>query len=112
VNKATNSVKALADLYEKNIATMSEDTGFSAQMDRLSKNLSAMNAAYEIQIQSANNTKNTAQSLDEYIKKLATNLTDSTDSVVAYKQQIDMLAQNVSKLNGIYGNMLAAMNNR
>ncbi len=112
VNKATNSVKALADLYEKNIATMSEDTGFSAQMDRLSKNLSAMNAAYEIQIQSANNTKNTAQSLDEYIKKLAANLTDSTDSVVAYKQQIDMLAQNVSKLNGIYGNMLAAMNNR
>ena len=53
-----------------------------------------------------------AKMIDEYIKKLASNLTDSTDSVVAYKQQIDMLAQNVSKLNGIYGNMLAAMNNR
>lgn len=112
VNKASTSVKTLADLYEKNIAAMSEDSGFSAQMDRLAKNLSAMNAAYEIQIQSANNTKETAQSLDEYIKNLANNLTSSTNSVEAYKQQIDMLAQNVSKLNGIYGNMLAAMNNR
>ena len=112
IEKATSSVKTLAGIYEKNIAVMSEETGFNAEMDRLAKNLSAMNAAYEIQIKTANNTMNTTKSLDEYISKLASNLTQSTDSVNAYKEQIDKLAQNVSKLNGIYGNMLAAMSNR
>ena len=112
IEKATSSVKTLAGIYEKNIAAMSEETGFNAEMDRLAKNLSAMNAAYEIQIQTANNTMNTTKNLDEYISKLANNLTQSTDSVNAYKEQIDKLAQNVSKLNGIYGNMLAAMSNR
>ena len=58
------------------------------------------------------NTYNTTKSLDDYISTLANNLTQSTDSVAAYKEQIDKLAQNVSKLNGIYGNMLAAMSNR
>ena len=112
IEKATSSVKALAGIYEKNIAVMSEETGFNAEMDRLAKNLSAMNAAYEIQIKTANNTMNTTKSLDDYISTLANNLTQSTDSVAAYKEQIDKLAQNVSKLNGIYGNMLAAMSNR
>ena len=112
IEKATSSVKTLAGIYEKNIATMSEETGFNAEMDRLAKNLSAMNAAYEIQIKTANNTMNTTKSLDDYISSLANNLTQSTDSVAAYKEQIDKLAQNVSKLNGIYGNMLAAMSNR
>ncbi len=112
IEKATSSVKTLAGIYEKNIAAMSEETGFNAEMDRLAKNLSAMNAAYEIQAQTANNTMNTTKNLDEYISKLANNLTQSTDSVNAYKEQIDKLAQNVSKLNGIYGNMLAAMSNR
>lgn len=112
IEKATTSVKTLAGIYEKNIAVMSEETGFNAEMDRLAKNLSAMNAAYEIQIKTANNTMNTTKSLDDYISTLANNLTQSTDSVAAYKEQIDKLAQNVSKLNGIYGNMLAAMSNR
>ncbi|MBO7624023.1 MAG: gliding motility protein GldL [Bacteroidales bacterium] len=112
IEKATSSVKTLAGIYEKNIAVMSEETGFNAEMDRLAKNLSAMNAAYEIQIKTANNTMNTTKSLDDYISTLANNLTQSTDSVAAYKEQIDKLAQNVSKLNGIYGNMLAAMSNR
>lgn len=112
IEKATSSVKTLADIYEKNISTMSEETGFNAEMDRLAKNLSAMNAAYEIQIQTANNTMNTTKNLDDYISTLANNLTQSTDSVSAYKEQIDKLAQNVSKLNSIYGNMLSAMSNR
>lgn len=112
IAKATLSVKTLANIYEKNVSVMSEETGFNAEMDRLAKNLSAMNAAYEMQIKTANNTMNTTKSLDDYISTLANNLTQSTDSVAAYKEQIDKLAQNVSKLNGIYGNMLAAMSNR
>lgn len=112
IEKAATAVGTLAGIYEKNIATMSEDVGYSAEMDRLAKNLSAMNAAYEIQIQSTNNTLNTTKSLEDYVNKLANNLMQSTDSVAAYKKEIDTLARSVSKLNDIYGNMLAAMSNR
>jgi hypothetical protein len=43
---------------------------------------------------------------------LTTNLEESTNNILNYKEQVDKLAKNVSKLNDIYGNMLAAMSNK
>ena len=44
------------------------------------------------------------------MKSTTENLSQSASQVLIYKEQIDMLSKNVSKLNDIYGNMLAAMN--
>jgi len=72
----------------------------------------AINAAYELQLQSTNETLNISKSLDGHLKTLTTNLEESTNNILNYKEQVDKLAKNVSKLNDIYGNMLAAMSNK
>ena len=91
---------------------MTASSNYNDEVSRLSRNLSAINAAYELQLQSTNETLNISKTLDENLKELATNLNESSNNILSYKEQVDMLSKNVSKLNDIYGNMLAAMSSR
>ncbi|MBO4739448.1 MAG: gliding motility protein GldL, partial [Bacteroidales bacterium] len=77
VEKATNAVKNLANVYEDTIKSMSTESGYVEGVQRLSKNLSAINAAYELQLQSTNETLTASKSLDEQMKAAAENLSQS-----------------------------------
>lgn len=112
VQKATQAVGQLANVYEETVKTMSTESGYMEGVQRLSKNLSAINAAYELQLQSTTESLNASKELGDQMKSTTENLTQSAEQVLAYKEQVDMLSKNVSKLNDIYGNMLAAMSNR
>jgi gliding motility-associated protein GldL len=112
VQKATQMVDQLATVYEETVNTMHTESGYIEGVQRLSKNLSAINAAYELHLQSTTESLNASKELDVQMKATTENLTQSAQQVLAYKEQVDMLSQNVSKLNDIYGNMLAAMSNR
>jgi len=109
VMKASDAVDRLASIYEQSIETMSVDTGYVEGANRLSKNLSAINAAYELQLQATTEALNNAKDLDGQMKTTTESLVHSASQLLAYREQIDMMAQQVSKLNDIYGNMLAAM---
>jgi len=109
VSKASDAVDRLAAIYEQSIATMSVDTGYVEGANRLSKNLSAINAAYELQLQATTEALSNAKDLDGQMRTTTESLVESASQLLAYREQIDMMAQNVSKLNNIYGNMLAAM---
>ncbi|MDD2687099.1 MAG: gliding motility protein GldL [Bacteroidales bacterium] len=112
VEKASSAVGNLANVYESTIHSMTSGANYNEEVSRLSKNLCAINAAYELQLQSTNETLNISKSLDGHLKTLTTNLEESTNNILNYKEQVDKLAKNVSKLNDIYGNMLAAMSNK
>ena len=112
VEKASSAVGELANVYESTIRSMTSGSNYNEEVSRLSKNLAAINAAYELQLQSTNETLNISKTLDDHLKNLATNLQESSSNILSYKEQVDMLSKNVSKLNDIYGNMLAAMSNR
>ncbi|NLE62504.1 MAG: gliding motility protein GldL [Bacteroidales bacterium] len=112
VEKASSAVGELANVYESTIKSMSSGANYNEEVNRLSKNLCAINAAYELQLQSTNETLNVSKALDEHLKTLTGNLEESSKNILNYKEQVDMLSKNVSKLNDIYGNMLAAMSNR
>lgn len=109
VEKATSAVKNLANVYEETVKTMSTESGYMEAVQRMSKNLTAINAAYELQLQSTNDTLNASKALDEQMKNAAENLAQSAKFISDYKQQVDMLTKNVGRLNDVYGNMLAAM---
>jgi gliding motility-associated protein GldL len=109
VEKATVAVGNLANVYEQTVQTISKETGYVEDMKRLSQNLSAINAAYELQLQSASASLNASTELDNQMKNVVNNLAQSADQITSYRNQVDMLSQNVNKLNAIYGNMLAAM---
>jgi gliding motility-associated protein GldL len=112
VNKASDAVDKLASIYEESVTTMSVDTGYVEGANRLSKNLSAINAAYELQLQATTEALNSSKELDTQMKAATESLMQSASQVLVYREKVDMLSQNVSKLNDIYGNMLAAMGSR
>jgi GTP1/Obg family GTP-binding protein len=109
ITRASEAVDRLASIYEESVQTMSVDTGYVEGANRLAKNLSAINAAYELQLQATTEALNTTRDLDEQMRISTEGLSQTVSQVLTYREQVDMLSQNVGKLNDIYGNMLAAM---
>jgi gliding motility-associated protein GldL len=117
IKAASGSVSNLADSYVKASEsltglTVSNDEGvnFGEQLSKISKNLSSLNAVYELQYQSSNENLQASNQLTGGMNELINNLNDSIDDTKKYKESISDLAKNLSALNTVYGNMLNAMN--
>jgi len=111
VTKAATAIGQLASIYEQTVqAVKSDNSSYNEELRNLSKNLSAINAAYEMQLQNTQQHVDATNDIQQNIKKFTTNLNESVENTVKYKEQIDNLTKNVSMLNTVYGNMLSAMN--
>jgi gliding motility-associated protein GldL len=79
-------------------------------LQQVSKNLSALNAVYELQLQGSSEHLKATNKMYEGIESLYRNLQDSVQDTNKYKEEIGKLATNLGALNTVYGNMLSAMN--
>jgi hypothetical protein len=79
-------------------------------LEALNKNLSALNAVYELQVKEGSDHLKGAQKVYAGIDDMVLRLKDSIDETSRYKDEIVKLRDNLSSLNNIYGNMLSAMN--
>jgi len=89
------------------------DTGgktYNDKLEALNKNLSALNAAYELQLRGANDHVKSAEVIYKGIEGLMNDLSGSADDTKKYRDQVARLNENLNSLNNVYGNMLAAMN--
>ncbi|HYO21325.1 MAG TPA: gliding motility protein GldL [Flavisolibacter sp.] len=85
---------------------------FHDQIQVLTKNLSSLNTIYELELQESNNH---LKALNGFYGKLAETsqvMVNSAEDAKKVQQQVSGLATNLTKLNGIYGNMLSAMQGR
>lgn len=85
---------------------------FHDQVQVLTKNLSSLNTIYELELQESNNH---LKALNQFYGKLAETsaaMSTSADDAMRAKEQIAVLANNLGKLNQVYGNMLTAMQGR
>jgi gliding motility-associated protein GldL len=85
---------------------------FHAQVQVLTKNLSSLNTIYELELQESNNH---LKALNQFYGKLAqasSAMNSSADDAMKAKEQISALANNLGKLNQVYGSMLTAMQGR
>ena len=118
-DSVTSSVDQLAGAYSRASRTLEsfgaaneEAANYNEQLGKVSKNLSALNAAYELQLQGSNDHLKATNTLYEGIQTILTNLNDSMDDTRRYRSEINSLATNLEALNTVYGNMLTAMNVR
>lgn len=118
-DSVSSSVDQLAGAYSRasktleSLAIANDDSiTYSEQLGKVSKNLSALNAAYELQLQGSNDHLKATNSLYEGINTVLTNLNESVDDTRKYRTEINSLATNLEALNNVYGNMLTAMNVR
>jgi gliding motility-associated protein GldL len=128
INTANESLEKLAQSYQATTQVINE-TGstyknmadslsvievggksYQQQLEVLNKNLSALNAVYELQKKGADEHIKESQVLYQGIQGLVKDLTDSAGDTKKYREQITKLNDNLSALNNVYGNMLAAMN--
>jgi len=96
VNKAANGIGSVTD-----IADSTQE--YSKQVTAAAKKLENINGLYEAQI--ASSTEQT-----EATRRMATNMTASLDNAQQMQIELEMLSKNLNALNGVYGNMLNAMN--
>lgn len=92
------------------LAAVSNDTKeYHEQVQKVSKNLAALNSIYEVELQDTTSHIKALNKLYSSLNSAVGNLEDSVEDTKRYKEEMGQLSQNLSKLNSVYGNMLAAM---
>ncbi len=113
---ASDRVANLSSAYERAseslmglTSTTEEGASFGEQMQKVSKNLAALNNVYELQLKGSSESLEAQQKLQGGIADLMNNLADSVEDTRLYKENMASLAKNLTALNTVYGNMLNAM---
>lgn len=101
--KATSQ---LVEMGETNTAT----TAYHDQVTALAKNLSALNAVYELELQDSSAHLKSMNKFYQNLSLTMNNFNESMEDSKQFKEEVGKLAKNLSSLNAIYGNMLTAMN--
>jgi len=117
--EATNALGLMKDAYTNSANTMSNFNsaadsakGFHEQVQVLTKNLGSLNSIYELELTESNNHLKTLNSFYGKMAKASEVMISTVDDAKATKDQINALANNLGKLNQVYGNMLSAMQGR
>lgn len=104
-SNAANSVSAF------NLATEGA-RNFHEQIQVLTKNLSSLNTIYELELQESNNHLKALNAFYGKLSETSASMLNSAEDAKKVQDQIGNLANNLGRLNNIYGNMLTAMQGR
>ena len=85
---------------------------FHEQIQVLTKNLSSLNTIYELELQESNNHLKALNAFYGKLSETSASMLNSAEDAKKVQDQIGHLATNLGRLNGIYGNMLTAMQGR
>ncbi len=86
--------------------------GFHEQVQVLTKNLGSLNTIYELELKESNNHLKALNAFYGKMAEASQAMMTSVDDAQKAKEQIGALANNLSKLNSVYGNMFTAMQGR
>jgi len=109
LNGVKDSFSSAADGMSKLAAASGDASLYHTQVQSATKNLAALNAVYEMELQDTNTHLKTMNKFIGNLGSAMTNLEASLADTDKFKTQMSGLANNLEKLNGIYGNMLSAM---
>ena len=96
LDNAYSSLVSSMDVDFSSLSVGNEE--YNNKISSLNKNLTAINAIFELQLEDAN--------LDEMVKDIQ----ESAIYAKKYSEEVTKLSKNLSALNGVYGKMLSAMN--
>ena len=113
---ATLAMTNMSTAFNNSAATMTSfnnasqsSKGFHEQVQVLTKNLGSLNTIYELELKESNNHLKALNSFYGKMAEASSAMMNSVEDANKAKDQISLLAGNLSKLNSVYGNMLSAM---
>ncbi|GAC1596778.1 MAG: hypothetical protein NVS3B19_19210 [Ginsengibacter sp.] len=114
--EATTALTLMKDAYQNSANALAGFNGaaegakgFRDQVALLTKNMSSLNSVYELEL---TESKNHLQTMNAFYSKMgdASKVMMSTvEDATKTKENMALLANNLNKLNQVYGNMLSAM---
>ena len=114
--EATTALTLMKDAYQNSANSLAGFNGaaegakgFRDQVALLTKNMSSLNSVYELEL---TESKNHLQAMGAFYSKMgdASKVMMSTvEDATKTKENMALLANNLNKLNQVYGNMLSAM---
>jgi gliding motility-associated protein GldL len=108
--KAMQDMASMSRSATQDMASSSSNAKeYHTQVQTVTKNLEALNAVYELELQDANNH---VKAMNKFYSNLTTSLesmSKATEDAEAFKSEISKLTSNLASLNRVYGNMLTAM---
>ena len=114
--EATIAITSMSTAFNNSATTMSSFNnasesakGFHEQVQVLTKNLGSLNTIYELELKESNNHLKALNGFYGKMAEASQAMMSSVDDANKEKDQIGALANNLSKLNAVYGNMLSAM---
>jgi gliding motility-associated protein GldL len=116
VRTAAGSLEKINQAYASTAAAITQLSDatvdareYHTQVQNVTKNLGALNAVYEMELQDANNH---LKSMNRFYGTLSTameNMSEASRDTEQFKNEVSALTKNLHSLNNIYGNMLSAM---
>lgn len=82
---------------------------YHEQVQSMVKNLSQLNAIYELELQDSNNHLKAMNKFFGNLNSAAQALSETAQDATKYKENLSQLNKNLASLNAVYGNMLSAM---
>jgi gliding motility-associated protein GldL len=102
-DKATGGLAEIA-----NASDVSKE--YHQQINNLGKNISALNAVYELELQDSSAHLKSMNKFYSNLSQTMNNFNESLEDSQQFKDEVGKLSKNLSSLNAVYGNMLSAMN--
>jgi len=116
VRTAAGSLDKINEAYATTVEAISHMANATAdaqsyhqQVQTITKNLGALNAVYEMELQDANNHLKSMNKFYGSLTMAMENLTDASRDTEQFKAEVSNLTKNLHSLNNVYGNMLNAM---
>lgn len=121
IKAMTGHTNQMGEAYSRNAAILTDAVDaiqhaaqhgktYNEQLQKTNHNLSALNTAYEIQLQAANLQADSTERLNKTLGSLEENVSQTVVNSQKYQAELDQLTNNIRALNNVYGNMLSAMN--
>ncbi len=99
--------KSMNDEFEK---TAGNTDTYGEQLEGMTKNLTALNAAYELQLKGTNEHLEKSKDLYGGLTDVMSDLHDTVEDTKRFREEVSKLGNNLAAMNTVYGNMLSAMN--
>ncbi|MFD1629497.1 gliding motility protein GldL [Pseudopedobacter beijingensis] len=117
ISAAADKAENLGQAFEKASAGVIEvaqastaSKAYHEQISNLGKNISALNAVYELELKDSSEHLKTMGKFYQNLSQTMENFNESLEDSKQFKEEVGKLSKNLSSLNAVYGNMLSAMN--
>jgi gliding motility-associated protein GldL len=105
----TTTVDAMTSLSSSVGGAAEQAHAYHVEVQRVTKNLSSLNAVYEMELNDAQQHIQTINKFYESLGSAMSNMMDASKDAQTYRNEVATLTKNLKDLNTIYGGMLSAM---